>query len=84
VDVDLEQMENRAIPKAVAYRWGVLFYMGCLVWPQWESKDLALQRLEVPGWGGYPGCHPCSEEKGWGNGEGLWKEVIRRRAMSRL
>lgn len=30
---------------------------GLLVWP-WKRKHLVLQRLEVPGWGGYP------EEKG--------------------
>jgi hypothetical protein len=26
-----------------------------VVWPQWERKDLALKRLEVPGWGEYLG-----------------------------
>ena len=28
-----------------------MWEMGCLVWPQWERKHLASQRLEVPGWG---------------------------------
>jgi hypothetical protein len=32
--------------------------------PHWESKHLALQRLEVPGWRGIPRRAPtCSEEK---------------------
>jgi hypothetical protein len=36
-----------AISKAVVCSW-----QGCLVWPQWERKYLALQRLEIPGGGG--------------------------------
>uniref|UniRef100_A0A0V1KHB8 Uncharacterized protein n=1 Tax=Trichinella nativa TaxID=6335 RepID=A0A0V1KHB8_9BILA len=27
----------------------MFFYLGFLVWPQWERMHLALQRLDVPG-----------------------------------
>jgi len=30
----------------------MFFYLGCLVWPQWERKCLASQRLKMPGQGG--------------------------------
>ena len=39
---------TRAIPKAVACIWDTFYKLGCLVWPQWERKLLALQRLELP------------------------------------
>jgi hypothetical protein len=29
---------SRAIPNAVAYMWDMFFYLGFLVWPQWERK----------------------------------------------
>jgi hypothetical protein len=31
------------------YMWG-MFYLGCLVWLQWERLCLGSQRLDVPGW----------------------------------
>ena len=37
--------------------------MGCLVWPQLERMHLALQRLDVPGWGDIQGVPTLSEEK---------------------
>jgi hypothetical protein len=40
-----------AIPKAIACMW-VMFYLGCLVWHQWEMIYLASKRLEVQGEGG--------------------------------
>jgi hypothetical protein len=36
---------GRAIPKAVASMGDMFFYLGCLVWSQWERKCLA--------WGGH-------------------------------
>ena len=41
-----------AIPKAVAYTcmWDMFFFLGHLVWCQWERKCLASWRLDVPGW----------------------------------
>jgi hypothetical protein len=44
----------------------MFFYLGCLVWPQWERKLLAFQRLDVPGLGISRGGPTCSEEKGRG------------------
>jgi hypothetical protein len=38
-----------AFPKAMDYMWG-MFYLGCLVWLQWERLCLGSQRLDVPGW----------------------------------
>lgn len=29
--------------------WYVMFYLGCLVWPQWEEKHIVLERLKVSG-----------------------------------
>ena len=64
-----------AIPKAVACTWDMLFYLGCLVWPQWERKCLALQRLEVPGWGEIPrGASPTPRRRGGELGKGLCEE----------
>ena len=66
-----------AIPKAVACTLDMLFYLGCLVWPQWERKCLAVQRLEVPEFGEVnPGVsHPLIGEQDEVMGEGLWEEV---------
>jgi hypothetical protein len=52
------------MPKVVVSKWDMFFYVDCLIWPQWERMCLALQRLDVPGWGIYPGPLTCSEEKG--------------------
>ena len=57
-----------AIPKAVACMWYRFFELGCLVWPQWERKHLASQRLEVPKWGETQRDLHHSEEKGKGDG----------------
>jgi hypothetical protein len=46
----------------------MFFWLSFLVWPQWERKHLALQRLEVPGQGIPRGVSTCSEKgrwKGW-------------------
>jgi hypothetical protein len=53
-----------AIPKAVAYLWDMFFWLGGLVWAQWERKRLTLQRLKVPGWGDTQEDPTHSEEKG--------------------
>ena len=45
----------------------------CLVWPQWERKHLALQRLEVPGFGGYPGGGPPTQRK---RGGGMGGRIV--------
>jgi hypothetical protein len=46
--------------------------LGCLVWPQWEGKRLASQRLEVPGFRRYPGeLHPLR-----GEGDGGWGRIV--------
>jgi hypothetical protein len=51
--------------------------LSCLASVEW--KLLALQRLEVPGWGMPRGVPTCSEEKGCGGGEGLWEGWLRGR-----
>jgi hypothetical protein len=31
--------------------WDMVFYLGYLVWPQWEKgRCLASQKLDAPGW----------------------------------
>jgi len=67
-----DPLEREVIPKAVACTWDMFFYLGWLVWPQRERKCLALERLEVPGWEGYPGVPTLSEEKGRKKDCGRW------------
>jgi hypothetical protein len=60
---------NRGYPKALAYMWDTFFWLGCHVWPQWDRKHLVSKRLEVSGWGRYPGeGTTCSEKRGGGGG----------------
>jgi hypothetical protein len=47
------------------------FYLGCLVWPQWERKHLAKQRLEVPVYRIPRKAPTCSKDRGRERGEGL-------------
>jgi hypothetical protein len=49
-----------------------MFYLGCLVWPQWERKFLVLWRCELPGWGKprAPSSAQREGEKGGGDMEG--------------
>ena len=47
---------------------GYVLLAGCLVWPQWERKHLASQRLEVQGRKNTQGSFTYSEEKGMGDG----------------
>jgi hypothetical protein len=42
----------------------IFLYFGFIVFPQWERKHLALNRLEVPGLGDTQGYTTHSEEKG--------------------
>jgi len=55
----------------------------CLLWPQWERKRLASQRLEVPQYSDTWGVPHQLRENGriW---EGLWEWVTRREAVSRM
>ena len=57
-----------AVQKAVACTWDMFFYLGCLVWSQWERKHHTLQRLEMPGWRDSQGDSTSSEEKVSGGG----------------
>jgi hypothetical protein len=41
----------------------MFFKLGCIFWPQWKRKHLALQRLEVLGAGYTQGEATHSEEK---------------------
>jgi hypothetical protein len=53
----------RAVPKAVVCMWDIFFWLDCLVWPQWERKNLDLQRLDVPGVGGYVGWSSAAQRR---------------------
>jgi hypothetical protein len=55
-----------------------MFYLGCLVWPQWERKALASQRLEVRRQRHYHGRTPTQKRREGTIGEGLWEGVTRR------
>jgi hypothetical protein len=55
-------------PKSCSLYLGYVLLAGCLVWPQWERKHLASQRLEVPKWGETQRDLHHSEEKGKGDG----------------
>jgi len=65
------------IPKVVACMWDMVFYLGCLVWSQWERKCLASQTLEVRAWGNTEEGHPLrgEGERRWGKdcGRGDWE-----------
>jgi hypothetical protein len=55
---------TEAVPKAVVFQWTLFLLLGCLVCPQLEMIQLALERLIVPVGEGYPDkLSSLSEEK---------------------
>jgi hypothetical protein len=63
------KQQSKGCPKAVACMQVMFFWLGCLVWPQWEMKHLASQRLEMSGWGDNQWAPTCSGPKGRRDGE---------------
>jgi hypothetical protein len=64
-------MGRGAIPKTVDMGYVLLVGLPCLD----SVAEEALQRLEVPRLGGFPGGPYLVRGEGWGNGEGLWERV---------
>lgn len=62
-----------AIPKAVCL-WDMIFYLGCLVWSQWERTHLAPQKRVVPKGSFHPLRGKAEEVAGkdWGLGSERW------------
>jgi hypothetical protein len=58
------------IPKVVACLWDMFFWLGCLVWPQWERNNLPLHRFKAPAWGYTQGLPHMLREK-LGNGRSI-------------
>ena len=48
---------------------------GLFVWPQWERKHLALQRLKVPGQGKSKGDGPPFQRR-WGAGREEERRIV--------
>jgi hypothetical protein len=60
----------------------MFFYLGCLIWPQWERKCLASQRLEVPWRGDNQRDSTFSGEKGREDQGRIVGRVTKKGAMS--
>lgn len=65
-------------PEVGGYPKSYCLYVGYVLLaglPQWKRKHLALQRLEVPGWGEIPrGASPTPRRRGGELGKGLCEE----------
>jgi hypothetical protein len=73
-----KQLEQR-LPQKLLPVCGYVLLAGLPAWPQWERMYIVLQRLEVPGFGGY--LYGPQLLRGEGNGRmggGLWEGVTRR------
>jgi hypothetical protein len=55
-----------------------MFLFGCIVWPQWKSKNLTSQKLDVPVKGISRGTPPSQKRREKEMGERLWKGVTRK------
>jgi hypothetical protein len=69
--------QSRGCPKSYSLYVGFVHLADCLVWPQWERKHLASQRLEVLGGRMHRETPTGSAKKGREMEEGLWEEVTR-------